>query len=133
MVKESDTNKKIINWAPVFEDCMSRTFGLQAPLSYVLRKDGEVPPEADDPLLDNDYFGQSGGLIQEMTARIPLTGSLYKSDNKTVYLHLAEACRGTSCESTVKAKYLRQDGRAAFMALIDHHAGDEKYRDIAKT
>ena len=27
----------------------------------------------------------------------------------------------------------RQDGRAAFFALIDHHAGDEKYRSIAKT
>ena len=68
-----------------------------------------------------------------MTARIPLTGSLYKSDNKTVYLHLAVACRGTACESTVKAKGFRPDGRVAFFALIGHHAGDEKYRSIAKT
>ena len=102
----------------MFEDCVSRTFGLQAPLSYVLRKDGEVPPEADDPLLDNDYFGQSGGLIQEMTARIPLTGSLYKSDNKTVYLHLAEACRGTSCVSTVKAKYSEYCGSLCFLPVV---------------
>ena len=76
VVKETDTNKKIINWAPVFEDCMSRTFGLQGPLSYVLRKEAEVPAEDEDPLLDFDYFGKSGGLVQEMTARIPLRGSL---------------------------------------------------------
>ena len=133
VVKETDTVKKIINWAPVFEDCMSRTFGLQGPLSYVLRKSAEVPPEAEDPLQGEDYFGESGGLIQEMTARIPWTGALYKSDNKTLYLYLYEACKGTSCESTVKAKRLRQDGRAAFMALIDHHAGSEKYNAITKT
>ena len=44
VVKESDANKKIINWVPVFEDCMTRTFGLLGPLSYVLRKEAEVPP-----------------------------------------------------------------------------------------
>ena len=49
VVKESDAEKKIINWAPVFKDCMSRTFGLQGPLSYVLRKDLAVPSETDDP------------------------------------------------------------------------------------
>ena len=133
LVKESDTVRKIINWAPVFEDCMSRTFGLQGPLSYVLRKTADVPPEAEDPLLGDDYFGSSGGLVQEMTARIPLTGALYKTDNKTLYFHIQGACRGTSVESTVNAKRLRQDGRAAFMALIDHHAGAEKYNAISKT
>ena len=33
---------------------------------------------------------------------------------------------------TVKIKSRNQDGRAAFFALIDHHAKDEKYRAIAK-
>ena len=109
---------------------MSRMFGLQGPLSYVLRKDATVAHEVDDPLTGDDYYGVSGGLIQEMTARIPFSGSLYKTDNKTVYLHLSEAYRGTACESTVKA--IKQDGRAAFMALMSHHAGDEKYHSIAK-
>ena len=131
LVKEADGVEKIINWNPVFEECMSRMFGLQGPLSYVLRKDATVAPEVDDPLTGDEYFGVSGGLIQEMTARIPLSGSLYKSDNKTVYLHLYDACKGTSCKSTVKATG-RQDGRAAYMALMDHHTGDEKYKLIAK-
>ena len=132
VVKESDGFKKIINWSPVFEECTSRTFGPQGPLSYVLRKEEAVASEVDDPLQGDDYFGESEGLVQEMTARIPLSGSLYKSDNKTVYLYLSEACSGTACKSTVKVKGMRQDGRATFMALIDHHAGDEKYKTIAK-
>ena len=130
LVKEADGMKKIINWSPVFEECMSRMFGLQGPLSYVLRREATVASEMDDPLNGDDYFGLSGGLIQEMTARIPLSGSLYKSDNKTVYLHLYDACKGTACESTVKA--IKQDGRAAYFALMSHHAGDEKYHSIAK-
>ena len=133
LVKEADSVKKIINWAPIFVDCMSRIFGLQGPLSYVLREIAEVPSETEDPLLDGDYFGASGGLIQELTARIPLTGALYKTDNKTLYLHLQAACKGTSVETTVNAKRYRQDGRAAYMALIDHHAGAEKYNAIMKT
>lgn len=36
------------------------------------------------------------------------------------------------CTSTVKTKNKSQDGRAAFLALIAYHAGDEKYRSIAK-
>ena len=62
-----------------------------------------------------------------------MTGALYKTDNKTLYLHLQAACKGTSVETTVNAKRYRQDGRAAYMALIDHHAGDEKYNAIMKT
>ena len=54
--------------------------------------------------MSGEAVGESGGLVQEMTARIPLSGPLFKSDNKTVYLHLAEACRGTAFESTVKTK-----------------------------
>ena len=127
----SEVDDPLINRAPVFEECMSRIFGLQGPLSYVLRKDATVPPEADAPLTGDDYFGVSGCLIQEMTSTIPLSGSLYKTDNKTVYLHLYSACKGTSCESTVKAT-ARSDGRAAYFALLDHHAGDEKYKSISK-
>ena len=36
MAKGADADKKVINWASVFEDCMSRSFGLQGPLSYLI-------------------------------------------------------------------------------------------------
>ena len=72
-VKGSDTEKKVIKWDPVFEDCMSLTIGLQGPTAYVLKKYAAVPPEKDDPLVGHNYFGKSGGLIEELTARLPQT------------------------------------------------------------
>ena len=111
MVKDSNAEKKNIKWAPVFEDCMSRTFGLQGPLAFVLRKKSAVPSEMDEPTNGDDYFGESGRLIEEMTVRIPLSGALYKSADKTVYPHIEKACRETTCESTVKTKSRDQDGR----------------------
>ena len=131
-VLDTDNDRKIIKWAPVFKDCMSRTFGIKGPLAYVLRDDPVVPPEASDPLDANNYFGSSGSLQAELIARLAHGDSLYRSDNKTVYLAIESACRGTSVESTVKTFSRTQDGRACFLALIDHHAGDSKYRSIAK-
>jgi hypothetical protein len=130
-VKDTDNERKVIKWAPIFIDCMSRTYGIKGPLAYVLRDTVEVEDEADDPLQDNNYFGKSGGLQAELISRLTHGDALYRSDNKTVYLKLEGACRSTSVESTVKAFSRTQDGRGAFLALIDHHAGDSKYRAIA--
>ena len=132
-VKDSDKEKRVIKWAPVFLDCMSRTFGVKGPLAYVLRTDVAVPDQATDPLPQNSYFGASGSLVQELINRLPHGDALYRSDNKTVYMHIEKACRGTSVASTVKTFSRSQDGRAAYFALIDHHAGDSKYRTILKS
>ena len=132
-VKDSDKEKKVIKWAPVFMDCMSRTFGVKGPLAYVLRATVEVKPEAEDPLVANAYYGSSGSLQQELIDRLAHGDALYRSDNKTVYMHIEKACRGTSVASTVKTFSRTQDGRGAYLALIDHHAGDSKYRSILKS
>ena len=101
-VKDNDKEKKIIKWAPVFLDCMSRTFGVKGPLAYVLRTTVQVTPEAEDPLDGTAYYGTSGSLQQELIDRLPHGDALYRSDNKTVYMHIEKACRGTSVASTVK-------------------------------
>lgn len=131
-VKDTDNERKVIKWAPIFMDCMSRTFGIKGPLSYVLRPNVEVPPEETDPLPADSYFGLSGGLQPELISRLSHGDALYRSDNKSVYLKLEKACRSTSVESTVKAFSRTQNGRGAYLALIDHHAGDSKYRSIMK-
>jgi hypothetical protein len=131
-VKDNDGDRKIIKWLPIFFDCMSRKYGVKGPVAYVLRENVEVPDAADDPLLLNSYYGMSGSLQGELLARLPHGDALYRSDNKTVYMCIEKACRGTSVESTVKAYSRSQDGRGAYMALRDHHAGDSKYRAILK-
>jgi hypothetical protein len=131
-IKDSDNERKVIKWAPIFMDCMSRTYGIKGPLAYVLRDEVDVVPEADDPLQDGSYYGSSGGLQVELINRLSHGDALFRSDNKTVYLKLEKACRGSSVESTIKTFSRAQNGRGAYAALIDHHAGASKYRAISK-
>ena len=143
-INDRDNDRKIIRWAPIFLDCMDSTFGAKGPLRYVLRDKVVVPPEAADPLeayvpatgnnlsVPGAYFGTSRSLMEELVARLPHTGPIYRNDNATVYQKIEEAARGTSCESTIKVFSRRKDGRGAFQALIANHAGDVKYRAIAK-
>jgi len=111
---------------------MSRTYGIKGPLSYVLRETVAVQTELEDPLVGTNYYGLSGSLQTEVIERLAHGDSLYHSDNTTVYLASEKACRGTSVESTVKGFSRTQNGRGAYLALIDHHAGDSKYRAIMK-
>ncbi len=131
-INDSDSDRKIIRWAPIFEDYLSRCFGSKGPLRYVVREDDVVPSEIDDPLDANSYFGQSGSLIEELTSRLPHTGPIYRNDNATVYLKIEEAARGTKVESTIKSFARRKDGRGAYLALVANHAGTTKYRAISK-
>ena len=105
---------------------------MKGPLRYVLRDEPIVPLEGNDPLDQNAYYGASGGLADELVARLPHTSPIYNNDNAAVYQKIEEAARGASVESTIKPFSRRKYGRGAFLALIANHAGDVKYRDIAK-
>ena len=137
-INDRDGDRKIIRWAPIFQDAMSRMYGSKGPLSYVLRDASEVPSELNDPLISNDagtivsYYGESGSLLEELIKRLPHSGPIFLNDNSTVYGKIEEAVRGTSVESTIKSFARRKDGRGAFEALISNHAGDTKYRSIMK-
>ena len=49
-----------------------------------------------------------------------------------MHLKIKKSCRGTSVKSTDKAHSRAPNGRGAYLALIDQHAGDSKYRTIMK-
>ena len=139
LINDKDNDRRVIKWAPNFLDCLSRTYGSKGPLVYVLRDDVTVPSEVDDPLqtdpttnVVNSYFGKSGCLSEELIARLPHQGPIYKHDNATVFLKIEKASRSTSVESTVKAFARKKDGRGAFLAVMANHAGDTKYRAIYK-
>ncbi len=131
-VNDRDNDRKIIRWAPIFSDYLSRCYGAKGPLRYIIRDEVAVPAEADDPLGANEYYGASGSLLEELVTRLPHTGAIYRNDNATVYIKIEEAVRGTSCESTIKPFARVKNGRGAYEALIANHAGDEKYRNISK-
>jgi hypothetical protein len=131
-INDRDGDRKVIRWVPIFLNMLENTHGARGPLQYVLREDPTVPTEANDPLGQDAYFGASGSLIDELIARLPHTGPIFKADNATVFMKIEEAARGTSCESTIKAFSRRKDGRGAFLALVSNHAGEIKYRAISK-
>ena len=61
-VKDSDKEKKVTKWTPVFIDCMSCIFRIKGPLAYILYADTAVIPEVNDLLTANAYYSSSGGL-----------------------------------------------------------------------
>ena len=139
LINDKDNDRRVIKWAPNFLDCLSRTYGSKWPLVYVLREEVVVPAEANDPLQEdpstnviNSYFRRSGCLHDELIARLPHNGPIYKHDDVTVFLKIKKASRSTSVESTVKAFERKKDGRVAYHAVIANHAGDTKYRAIHK-
>ena len=77
----------------------------------MLRDKPQVPTEADDPLQANLHYGESGSLVEELIARLPHTGSIYKDDNKTVFMMVSKAVNGTAVESTIKSFSRSKDGR----------------------
>lgn len=132
VVNDKDKEKRVIKWIPLFEDCLSRTFGSKGPLIYVLREDAAVPSVVDDPLEGGAHYGASGSLIEGLIKRLPHTGSIFKDDNKTVFMMISKAAADTTIESTIKSFSCQKDGRGAFQAIVANHAGDTKYRAVAK-
>ena len=131
-IVDRDGDRRIIRWAPIFLDNLDAIIGAKGTLCYVLRDGPIVPLEGNDPLDQNAYYGASGGLTDELVARLPHIGPIYKNDNAAVYQKIEEAARRTSVESTIKPFSRRKYGRGAFLALIANHAGDVKYRAIVK-
>ena len=86
LIEDRHDDRKVIKWSPIFEDVLNRTYGSRGPLAYVVRKNSEVPPEAEDALEDLAYFGRSGCLHEELVARLPHAGPIFKHDNTSVFL-----------------------------------------------
>ena len=118
LVNDKDKEKKVIKWVPLFEDTLSRTFGSKGPLIYVLREDAAVPSEVDDPLQARAHYGSSGSLMEELIKRLPHTGSIYKEDNKTVFMMISKAVTGTSVESTIKSSLVKRTDEEPFRPLF---------------
>ena len=126
-------NNTPLRWIESFKDCLFRTFGVRkTPLLYVVRDSVEVPPEADDPLVNDKAFGSSGSILDELIACLDHDHPLYKSNNAMVYSMLEEATRGTVYAPTIKPYGRRKDGRAAWLSMIASHAGNDKWEQLQK-
>ena len=118
----------IMNWQSSFDNYCSSVFGVRnIPLSYVIRPDDAVEPEAEDPLLSGCLYGRNGSLLDDLVERASHQHPLFKTDNQKVYKILSECTQGTQYASTVTTFSRNKNGRAAYQALVNSHLGDDKW------
>ena len=98
----------------------------------MLCKDPVASDEIMGPILANYYNGESGSLISELESRQPHQGPTCENDNAAVCTKIEESDCGTSVDSAIKYFFRRKNGRGAFQALTDYHAGEFKRRSISK-
>jgi hypothetical protein len=116
------------NWVRTFEildEYLMRLIGnkCMVPLYYVVCKDAEVVPEANDP--PTNYTSRWSEMCVRMphyttTAGVRIPMPTYEEDNRKVWDKLATIF-DTSDDYTYMKPYQRErDGRTAYMALYGH-------------
>jgi hypothetical protein len=132
------TEKPIINdknWQRTLDDVeeyLCNHLGqTHIPLSYVVRKNEQVPPHLVDP--PNNYTS----IQDEMISRAPQLDDdgerilLFMTNNKRVWTLIHKLASNHKCYTYIKGFARVQDGRAAFLALHDHYLGINNVNRLA--
>ena len=120
-------------WVPAFTEFLNRIVGSrQVPLSYVIRSDADVLLIAPPLRANYPYSEEHGGLQEELIARATHDHPLFSFDNARVFSYLEEATRGTVPGASMKGYIRRKNGRGAFMAIVEQHAGEDKIKTQLK-
>ena len=116
LVKFSEgINKK--NWFESIVEYLAMAVGPSgAPLVYVIRERVALP--ADDPGFTLPT------LDDEMRTRGRQDGTLWRADNKTVWILMKEVTEGTTAWTSIKSFSRANNGKAAFSALHKIWMGD---------
>ena len=124
-----------LKWLESFNDTLSRTYGVRdTPLTYLIRTNVAVQPEAAVPLLAGCAYSEAAGsVIQELVMRLEHAGPLYNLDNSKLYSMVEEATRGTTYAPSVRPFARTKDGRSAYLSIVNSHAGQDKWEDVHKT
>ena len=122
-VNDKEKDRKIIRWAPILLDYLSYTYESRGPLRYVLHDNTNVPGEDKYPLLLNNYYGQSGIILEDLIELLPYEGPIFNNDNATVYMMVDKVVQVSFVESTIKCYSYKKDVCSSFKALISNHAG----------
>ena len=103
---------KWTSWSKQFITYLSHVVGQQfSPLDYVLRQD--PPPQPLDEMTERD----------RALYAYPLNGRHYNLDNMTTYRLLSDLVNGTSGYTWISNFDRAQNGRAAWLALVEHYEG----------
>jgi hypothetical protein len=127
------------NWVRTFEiidEYLMRLIGdkCMVPLFYVVRKDAEVVPEANDP--PTNYVSRWSEMCARMphyttTAGVRTPMPTYEEDNRKVWDKLATIFDTSDDYTYMKPFQRERDGRAAYKALYDHFLGPNNTDNMA--
>ena len=91
--------------------------GHNAPLSYVVRDDPDVPD------VDDDLPFREPTIDEELERRLPHEGSIFEADNALVWNTIFTVTHEGPAWAWVKQYNRTSNGRAAFLALKEHFMG----------
>jgi hypothetical protein len=104
----------------------------KVPLSYVVRKEVEVTPQADDPPTNYET------VADEMIARAPIEGTTvgtfdpaFQEDKRRVWELEAALLRNKECWTHMKPFQRTRDGRGAHLALFNNFLGPNMVDNMA--
>lgn len=122
----------IVKWLEAYESYALHKLGVRnAPLAYVIRETSAVPAA---PVLTNGqpHSDEHGSVKAEMVARLSHGHGLFRDDNAAVFDDIEEAVRGTKFHASIAPFRRAKDGRGAYMALKEQHAGKAMWDKEAK-
>ena len=121
-------NVKVTSWVESFRDHLNQVYGVRnTPLAYVIRDDENVALPAPRLLNNQPHSADHGSIEGELIARISHTHATFRDDNQLVYEVLEAATRSTIYAASISPFQRAKNGRAAHKALVDQHAGQDKW------
>ena len=101
----------------------------KVPLTYVIR-DTVATGNAPLPEAASNTSADFDNITDELIEFTPHSGEGYSEDNAKVFQILQDMVSGTSFESSIKSHQRERDGRAAYLALVQHNLGSSKWDKI---
>ena len=124
---------KFMEWMDSLEGHLRELRGVRkVPLSYIIRDrvdPGALPAYA--ATYNLPYGAQYSSFQEEMIARTTHDHPTYSTDNEHVYHVIATALADTPYLSSIKRHRNAKDGRGAYLDLVLHHLGSNKWNNIA--
>ena len=126
---------KFMEWIDSLEGHLRELRGVRkVPLSYVIR-DTVTPGaiQAYAATYNLPYGAEYSSFQEEMIGRATHNHPTYATDNEHVYHVIANALADTPYLSSIKRHRNTKDGRGAYLDLVLHHLGSNKWNSIASS
>jgi hypothetical protein len=128
--KVSTRSLPVMQWSEAMVDVLDQCIGAQdAPLSYLVRAEEDVPNPCPPIMANRPHAAEYATIERELIARASHTHALATVDNDKLYSKIREAVTSTPYEATIKPFQRAKNGRGAYLALLEQHAGTHTWTD----